>query len=273
MYPAKLPFVSGAEAAGVVTAVGEGVTGLKPGDRVAYSGVNGAYAEERLMPADRAVPVPDAISDEVAAAIMLKGTTAYYLLFETWKLKPGETILVHAAAGGVGLILCQWATALGARVIGTAGGPEKVALAQANGCEVVIDYKAENFVTRVKELTDGKGVDVVYDGVGKDTFEGSLDSLRPRGLLVSFGSASGAVSIPNLGILASKGSLYVTRPTSGSYFVKSEDYKVAANALFDVVASGKVRVTIGKTFALKDAADAHRALEARQTVGSTLLLP
>jgi NADPH2:quinone reductase len=272
-YPAKLPFVSGSEAAGVVMAVGEGVTNVKEGDRVAYSGVNGAYAEERLMPADRAVLVPDSISDEVAAAIMLKGTTAYYLLHETWMLKAGETILFHAAAGGVGLIACQWANSIGAHVIGTAGGPEKVELARANGFHEVIDYKSEDFVARVKELTGGKGVDVVYDGVGKDTFEGSLDCLRRRGLLVSFGSASGHVSIPNLGVLASKGSLYVTRPTSGSYFVTAEDYQIAASALFDVVASGKVKVTIGKTFALKDAADAHRAIVARETVGSTLLLP
>ncbi|HEV7718345.1 MAG TPA: quinone oxidoreductase [Arsenicitalea sp.] len=274
MYaPAKLPFVSGAEGAGVVTAVGEGVNDYKVGDRIAYSGINGAYAEERLLPADRVVAIPAGISDEVAAAIMLKGTTAYYLLFETWKLKAGETILFHAAAGGVGLIACQWAKALGARVIGTAGGPGKVALARENGCDVVIDYKSESFVARVKELTDGKGVDVVYDGVGNDTFAGSLDCLRTRGLLVSFGSASGPVSIPNLGILATKGSLYVTRPTAGSYFITSKEYRVAAKALFEVVGSGKVKVTIGQTFALKDAADAHRALESRQTIGSTLLLP
>jgi NADPH2:quinone reductase len=273
MYPAKLPFVSGAEGAGVVTAVGEGVPDFRPGDRIAYSGINGAYAEERLLPADRVVPIPDGISDEVAAAIMLKGTTAYYLLFETWKLKAGETILFHAAAGGVGLIACQWAKALGARVIATAGGAEKVALAKESGCEAVIDYTSEDFVARVKEMTNGKGVDVVYDGVGKDTFLGSLDCLRTRGLLVSFGSASGPVSIPNLGILATKGSLYVTRPTSGSYFLTSEEYRTAAKALFDAVSSGKIKVTIGQTFPLKDAADAHRALESRKTIGSTLLLP
>lgn len=272
-YPNQLPLVPGMEGAGVVTAIGPGVTDIKPGDRIAYQGPLGAYAEERLLPADRAVRLPDGIADDVAAASMLKGLTAQYLLFQTWPLKPGETALVHAAAGGVGLILVQWAKALGARVIATAGSPEKLDIARAHGCDEVIDYRREDFAGRVGELTGGRGVDVVYDGVGKDTFEGSLDSLRPRGLLVSYGSASGAVSIPDLGILGRKGSLYVTRPTIGSYFGRAEDYRAGASALFGAMLSGAVRIDVNQRLPLEAAAEAHRALEARETTGQTVLLP
>jgi NADPH2:quinone reductase len=273
LYPTTPPFVAGNEGAGEVLAVGEGVDGFKPGDRVAYQGTPGGYAEERLLPAEKAVPLPAGISYENAAAIMLKGTTAYYLLHRTWALKPQHTILFHAAAGGVGLIACQWAKALGATVIGTAGSAEKLDRARANGCDHVINYRTEDFVARVREITGGRGVDVVYDGNGKDTFEASLDCLRPLGLMVSFGNASGPVSIPDLGILARKGSLFVTRPTGGAYFARREDLLTAAEALFDAVLTGAVGPTIGQTFALKDAAEAHRALEARKTIGSTILIP
>jgi NADPH2:quinone reductase len=220
-------------------------------------------------PADRAFPIPDGIDDETAAAAMLKGMTVYYLIFETHRLVAGESALWHAAAGGVGLIGTQWSKALGATVYGTAGSDEKLAIARQNGCDAVINYKTEDFPSRIKDLTEGRGVDVVYDGVGKVTFEPSLDCLRPRGLMVSFGNASGYVTIPNLGILASKGSLYVTRPTTASYFVKTEDLRKAAAALFDVIASGKVKVTINQRFKLEDVPEAHRALEARETIGST----
>jgi len=273
LYPTKPPLVAGNEGAGEVTGIGEGVTGFKPGDRIVYQGSPGAYAEERLLLAEKAVPLPDGISYEDAAAIMLKGTTAYYLLHRTWALKAGETILFHAAAGGVGLIACNWAKALGATVIGTAGSTKKLELARANGCDHVINYRTENFATRVKEITDGKGVDVVYDGNGKDTFEASLDCLRPLGLMVSFGNASGPVSIPDLGILARKGSLFVTRPTGAHYFARREDLLTAADSLFAAVASGAVKPIIGQTYPLKDAAEAHRALEARKTSGSTILIP
>jgi NADPH2:quinone reductase len=273
LYPTKPPLVAGNEGAGEVVAVGEGVTGFKPGDRVAYQGTPGAYADERLLPADKAVPLPAGISYDDAAAIMLKGTTAYYLLHRTWALKPQDTILFHAAAGGVGLIACQWAKALGATVIGTAGSPEKLDRARANGCDHVINYRTEDFVARVKEITGGRGVDVVYDGNGKDTFEASLDCLRPLGLMVSFGNASGPVAIPDLGILARKGSLFVTRPTGGAYFARREDLLTAAEALFDAVMIGAVTPTIGQRFALQDAAEAHRALEGRKTIGSTILIP
>lgn len=273
LYPLPLPFVAGNEAAGVIEAVGEGVEGLKVGDRVCYQGTSGAYAEARLAPADKLVPIPDGIDDRTAAAILLKGLTAYYLLFKTWPLKAGETILWHAAAGGTGLIATQWARALGATVIGTAGGPDKVRLALQHGCHHVIDYKSEDFAARVRELTEGRGVDVVYDGVGKATFEGSLDCLRPRGLMASFGNASGVVSIPDLGILARKGSLFLTRPTGAHYFARRADLLEGAKALFDAVLSGAIKVDIGQTFALDDVAEAHRALEARQTTGSVVLLP
>jgi NADPH2:quinone reductase len=273
LYPTEPPFVGGNEGAGEVVAVGEGVSGFKIGDRVAYQGARGSYAEERLLPVDRAVPLPAGISYDDAAAAMLKGLTAYYLLCRTFPVRPGHTILFHAAAGGVGLLACQWAKALGATVIGTAGSDEKTALARANGCDHVINYRTENFATRVKELTAGKGVDVVYDGNGKDSFEASLDCLRPLGMMVSFGNASGPVSIPNLGILATKGSLFVTRPTTGTYLARREDLLQGAKALFEVIANGAVKVHIGQRFALKDAAEAHRALEGRKTVGSTLLIP
>ena len=273
LYPVQLPFVAGNEGAGVITALGEGVTGLKVGDRVAYQGQVGAYATERLAAAERMVPIPDGIEDRTAAAIMLKGLTAYYLLFKTWALARGETILWHAAAGGTGLIATQWARALGATVIGTAGSPEKVALAKAHGCHHVINYNSEDFVTRVRELTDGKGVDVVYDGVGKSTFEKSLDCLRPRGLMVSFGNASGVVSIPDVTLLSRKGSLYVTRPTGTHYLGKREDLLEGAGKLFEAVQSGAIKVEISRTFPLSEAADAHRALEGRETTGSVVLLP
>lgn len=273
LYPLPLPFVGGNEAAGVVTAVGEGVSDIRVGDRVCYQGTPGAYAEERIAPAEKLVPIPDGVDDRTAAAIMLKGLTAYYLLFKTWPLKPGETILWHAAAGGTGLIATQWARALGATVIGTAGGPEKVRIAREHGCHHVIDYKTEDFPSRVREITGGRGVDVVFDGVGKATFEGSLDCLRPRGLMASFGNASGVVAVPDLGVLARKGSLYLTRPTGTHYFARRQDLLEGAKALFDAVLSGAIRVKIGETFALSDVARAHRALEARETTGSVVLLP
>ena len=273
LYQMPMPFVPGNEGAGEVTAVGDGVTEFKVGDRVGYIGPAGAYADERLLPADKAIPLPDDIDYETAAAVMLKGMTAYYLLFQTWPVQRGESILWQAAAGGVGLIACQWARALGATVYGTAGSDEKVALALENGCHEVINYRREDFTPRVRELTAGRGVDVVYDGVGKATFEASLDCLRRRGLMVSFGNASGPVSIPNLGILASKGSLYVTRPTTAAYFVTSDDLRQAAQALFAAVSAGQVRVHVNQRFPLAEAAEAHRVLEARQTTGSTLLLP
>lgn len=273
LYPNPLPLVPGSEGAGEVTAVGSGVTDFKVGDRIAYQGTLGSYRQERLMPAEKAVPLPDDIDYETAAAIMLKGLTAYYLLFLTWPLRAGETILFHAAAGGMGLLACQWAHSLGARVIGTAGGAEKVALAKAHGCDEVIDYTKEDFAERVRALTDGKGVDVVYDGVGHDTFEKSLDCLRVRGLMVSFGNATGPVAVPDLGILARKGSLFVTRPTGAHYFLERTALLEGANALFAAVQSGAVKPHIGQRFALAEAADAHRALEGRKTVGSTILVP
>lgn len=273
LYPMQMPFVAGNEGAGVVTAVGEGVTDLQVGQRVAYQGQIGAYATDRLAAADRMVAIPDGIDDQTAAAILLKGLTAYYLLHETWAVGPGQTILWQAAAGGTGLIATQWAKALGATVIGTAGGPEKVAIAKAHGCDHVIDYQAEDFAARVREITEGRGVDVVYDGVGKSTFEKSLDCLRQRGLMVSFGNASGVVSIPDLTVLMRKGSLYVTRPTTGHYLGKRSELTTGAEKLFAAVLSGAIKVEIGKTFALSDAAEAHRALEGRQTTGSTVLLP
>lgn len=273
LYLLPLPFVAGNEAAGVVTAVGEGVTEVRVGDRVCYQGTPGAYAEERLAPVQKLVPIPDGIDDQTAAAILLKGLTAYYLLFKTWPVQKGETVLWHAAAGGTGLIATQWARALGATVIGTAGGPEKVQKALDHGCHHVIDYSIEDFPTLVREFTGGRGVDVVYDGVGKATFEGSLDCLRPRGLLASFGNASGVVSVPDLGILARKGSLYVTRPTGTHYFPQRKQLLEGAEALFGAVLSGDIKVEIGRTYTLAEAAEAHRALEGRETTGSVVLLP
>lgn len=272
LYKLALPFVPGNEGAGEVTAVGEGVTDFKPGDRVGYIDPPGAYAEERLLPARRAIPLPDGIDYETAAGVMLKGMTAYYLMFETHRLQRGETILWHAAAGGVGLIACQWAKALGATVYGTAGSDEKVALARENGCAEVINYRSEDFPSRIRALTEGRGVDVVYDGVGRATFEPSLDCLRPRGLMVSFGNASGFVTIPNLGILASKGSLYVTRPTSGAYFSTTEELRKGGAALFAALKNGDVKPHINQRFGFQDAPRAHEALEARETTGSTVLI-
>lgn len=273
LYPMPLPFVAGNEGAGDVTAVGEGVTDIAVGDRVTYAGPPGSYAEERTIPAGRVAPIPDDVSYEVAAAITLKGITAYYLIFQTWPLKAGETILFHAAAGGVGSIVTPWAKALGARVIATAGSPEKLAMATALGADHVIDYRTEDFAKRVREITAGRGVDVVYDGVGKDTFSGSLDSLRPRGLMVSFGNASGPVSVPDLGILARKGSLYLTRPTTGSYMATTEEFRTAVRAVFDALRAGSFEVQIGQRFGLHETQAAHRALENRNTTGSTVILP
>jgi NADPH2:quinone reductase len=275
LYPAPngLPLTPGHEGAGVVLALGPEVTGLKAGDRVAYADPIGAYAEERLMPADRLVKVPDAISLQQAASMMLKGMTAQYLLRQTFGVKKGDTILFHAAAGGVGLIAGQWARHIGATIIGTAGSDEKVSLALEHGFHHVINYNKENFVERVKDLTGGKGVDVVYDSVGKDTFEGSLDCLRPRGMIVCFGQSSGPVPPFDLGILSRKGSLYLTRPTLFTYIAGREALERSAKELFDIVATGAVSIKIGQTYALKDAANAHRDLEARKTTGTTVLIP
>ena len=275
LYPAPqgLPVTPGGEGAGVVTEVGAGVTSLKAGDRVAYTTAVGAYCEERVLPADKLVKIPDGVSDEQAAALMLKGLTAEYLLRRTYAVKPGDTILFHAAAGGVGLIAGQWAKHLGATVIGTAGSAEKVALAKDYGYDHVINYRDTDFVAAVKEITGGRKCDVVYDSVGVDTFEGSLDCLKPRGLLALFGQSSGPVRPFNLGILSQKGSLYVTRPTLFTYVAQRAELEAAAAALFDVVAKGIVTVQINQRFALKDAAKAHTALEGRATTGTTILLP
>jgi NADPH2:quinone reductase len=272
--PPQLPFVPGLEAAGVVEAVGEGVRDLRVGQRVAYASPPiGAYAKRRLMPADRLVALPDGIDDETAAAIMLKGMTAQYLLRRTYRVQSGQTILFHAAAGGVGLIACQWAKHLGATVIGTVGSEAKAEVARAHGCAHVIRYDREDVVARVREITGGKGVPVVYDSVGQTTFESSLDCLAPFGMLVSFGQSSGKIAPVDLGILSQKGSLYVTRPTLMTYTAERSDLVAAANELFDVVQSGAVRIGINQRFPLRDAAAAHRALEGRRTTGSTLLLP
>jgi NADPH2:quinone reductase len=273
-YPQPLPAGLGMEGAGVVEAVGEGVTHLKPGDRVAYAGrPTGAYAEARVMPASILVKLPDAIDFETGAAMMLQGLTVQYLFRRTFPLKGGETILFHAAAGGVGLIACQWARALGVTMIGTVGSEEKAALAKAHGCTHTINYNKENFVERVKEITGGKGVPVVYDSIGKDTFTGSLDCLAPLGMMVSFGSASGPVPPFSLQELASRGSLFITRPTLFTYAAKREDLEAMAADLFSMVESGKVKIDINQRYALKDAAQAHRDLEARKTTGSTILIP
>jgi NADPH2:quinone reductase len=272
--PPQLPFVPGLEAAGVVEAVGEGVRDLRVGQRVAYASPPiGAYAKRRLMPADRLVALPDGIDDETAAAMMLKGMTAQYLLRRTYRVQSGQTILFHAAAGGVGLIACQWAKHLGATVIGTVGSEAKAEVARAHGCAHVIRYDREDVVARVREITGGKGVPVVYDSVGQTTFESSLDCLAPFGMLVSFGQSSGKIAPVDLGILSQKGSLYVTRPTLMTYTAERSDLVAAANELFDVVQSGAVRIGINQRFPLRDAAAAHRALEGRRTTGSTLLLP
>ena len=273
MYPMQLPQVAGNEGAGVVDAVGAGVADLKAGDRIAYTGLPGSYCEQRVVPADRMVKLPQGISEETAASMMLKGLTVHYLIFSTYPVKMGETVLWHAAAGGVGLIACQWLKALGVTVIGTAGSEDKMALARAHGAEHVINYSKENFVEKVKAITGGKGVPVVYDSVGRTTWEGSLDSLRPRGLIVSFGNASGPVAPVNLGILASKGSLYVTRPTLATHIATRADLLERANALFEVVKSGKVKIETTARYKLADAQQAHRDLESRKTTGSVILTP
>jgi NADPH2:quinone reductase len=275
LYPLpELPATLGLEAAGRVDAVGSGVEALAPGDRVAYASPPvGAYAEARLMPADRLVKLPDGISDTQAAGMMLQGMTVHYLVRRTFRVEPGQTVLFHAAAGGVGLIACQWLKHLGATVIGTVGSEEKAALARAHGCDHTILYTSESVPERVRELTGGAGVPVVYDSVGKDTFEGSLDSLAPLGMLVSFGNASGPVAPFEPGILAAKGSLFFTRPTLMTYTAKREDLVAAAEELFDVVGSGAVKIEVNQTYPLAEAAQAHRDLEARKTTGSTVLLP
>lgn len=273
LYPNPLPLTLGMEGAGVVEAVGPRVKEFKVGDRVAYAQPIGAYAEMCLRPSERLVKVPAGIDDKVAAAIMLKGMTAWYLVRRSYKVKKGDTILVHAAAGGVGQILCQWAKYLGATVIGTVGSDEKVALAKKAGCKHVIVTSMENFVERVKAITKGKGVPVVYDGVGKDTFMDSLDCLAPLGLMASFGNASGAVTQFNPAVLAQKGSLFLTRPTLVSYTAKREDLLKAARDLFAVVKNKAVKISINQTYPLREAAQAHRDLEARKTTGSTVLLP
>ncbi|GHD08934.1 quinone oxidoreductase family protein [Tianweitania populi] len=275
LYPAPngLPLVPGNEAAGVVEALGDGVNGLQVGDRVAYVGPLGAYAEQRVIPADRLVKLPETISDEQGAAMMLQGMTVEYLLRRTFAVKAGDTVLYHAAAGGVGLIFGQWAKHLGATVIGTAGSPEKVELAKAHGYDHVIDYTKEDFVARVQEITGGKKCDAVYDSVGKDTYEGSLDCLKPRGLFVTFGQSSGPIPPFNLGVLSQKGSLFLTRPTLFAYIAKRDELEASAAALFDVVANGIVKININQRYRLEDAAQAHRDLEARKTTGTTILLP
>jgi NADPH2:quinone reductase len=273
LYPMQLPGVAGNEAAGVVEAVGSGVTELKKGDRVAYTGVPGSYCEVRLLPADRLVKVPEGISDEQAASMMLKGLTVHYLIHTTYPVKKGETVLWHAAAGGVGLIACQWLRVLGVTTIGTAGSDEKTALAKAHGADHVVNYSSENFVERVAAITGGKKVPVVYDSVGKTTWEGSLDCLRPRGLIVTFGNASGPVPPVNLGILSTKGSLYVTRPTLATHIASRADLVERSNALFEVVKSGKVKIETTRKYKLADAAQAHRDLEGRKTTGSVVLIP
>jgi len=274
LYPMPVPLTLGIEGAGIIEEVGENVNDLKVGNRVAYaSPPTGSYAEAKVMPAARLVKIPDNISDEIAAAIMLKGMTVEYLVRRTYNVKAGQTVLFHAAAGGVGLIACQWLKAIGATTIGTVGSEEKAALAKANGCDHTILYRKENFVDKVKEITNGKGVPVVYDGIGKDTFVQGFDCLSPLGLMVIFGNASGNAPPLETGILAAKGSLYVTRPTLMTYNAKREDLVDSAQQLFNMVGSGKINITINARYALKDAAQAHKDLESRKTTGSTLLMP
>jgi NADPH2:quinone reductase len=274
LYPAPLPCGLGLEAAGVVDAVGDGVTTLKTGDRVAYgTGPLGAYSEAQNAPANRLVKIPDGVSHKDAAAMMLKGMTVQYLLRRTYEVQPGDTILFHAAAGGVGLIACQWAKHLGATVIGTAGSKEKADLARKAGADHVILYREEDVPARVREITGGAMVPVVYDGVGKDTFEMSLDCLAPRGLMVSFGNASGAVPPVDIGVLNLKGSLFLTRPSLAGYTATDEDLAMTAADLFDVMAKGVVTADVRQEYVLADAAQAHRDLEARKTTGATVLIP
>lgn len=274
LYKLALPSGLGTEGAGIVEAVGPGVTDVRSGDRVAYSGGPlGAYSEVRVMPADRLVKLPDGVSDKLAATLMLKGLTVQYLFRQTFPLKGGETILFHAAAGGIGLIACQWARALGVTMIGTVGSDEKAALAKANGCTHTIVYTRENFVERVKQLTGGKGVPVVYDGVGKDTFPASLDCLSPRGMFVSFGNASGPIAAFDILLLSQKGSLYATRPTLATYTAGRAAMLAMCEDMFSLVQNGKLGNDPRQTYALKDAAQAHRDLESRKTTGATVLLP
>jgi NADPH2:quinone reductase len=275
MYPSPvgLPFISGNEGAGEVIAVGPGVTEVKVGDRIGYVAGLGSYAAERLLPADRAVKLPDGISYEQAAAMMLKGMTVQYLVRRTYKVAKGDNVLIHAAAGGVGLIACQWANHLGANVIGTVGSKDKAELAKKNGAHHTILYRDEDFVAKVKEITGGKLCEVVYDGVGKATFPASLDCIKPLGMFVSFGSASGQIEAFNINILQTKGSLFATRPTLNNYAAKREDLLKGANELFQVVASGAVKIPINQKYALRDAQKAHRDLESRATTGASILVP
>jgi len=275
MYPSPvgLPFVSGNEGAGEVVAVGPGVTDVKVGDRVGYVSALGSYAAERLLPVDRAVKLPDQISYEQAAAMMLKGMTVQYLLRRTYKVQKGDNVLIHAAAGGVGLIASQWANHLGANVIGTVGSKDKAELAKKNGVHHAILYRDEDFAAKVKEITGGKLCEVVYDGIGKATFPASLDCIKPLGMFVSYGAASGPVDAFNINILQTKGSLFATRPTLNTYAAKREDLLAIAKDLFDVVASGAVKIPVNQKYALKDAQKAHRDLESRATTGSTILVP
>jgi NADPH:quinone reductase len=275
MYPSPvgMPFVSGNEGAGQVTAVGPGVTDVKVGDRIAYVVPLGGYAAERLLPAERAVKLPDNITYEQAAAMMLKGMTVQYLLNRTFKVGKGTIVLIHAAAGGVGLIACQWANHLGATVIGTVGSKEKAELAKKNGAHHTILYRDEDFVAKVKEITSGKLCDVVYDGVGKDTFPASLDCIRPLGMFVNFGAASGVIEAFNINLLQAKGSLFATRPTLNHYAAKREDLVATAKDLFEKVGSGAVKIPASHKYALKDAAQSHKDLEGRKTTGSVILVP
>jgi NADPH2:quinone reductase len=273
VYKMDLPIVLGQEAAGVVEEVGPDVTSVSVGERVVYQGINGAYADVRLVPAERVVRIPHGIDDRTAAAIFLKGVTAFYLLRRTFKVEPGQTILFHAAAGGVGQIATQWAKSLGAVVIGTVGSDEKAEIARANGCAHVINYAREDFVTRTREITGGAGVEVVYDSVGKDTFPGSLDCLKPLGMWVSFGQSSGLPPPFTAAMLQQRGSLFATRPTTGHYFAHRHELEAAATELFDHVAKGVIKVAPPRVFSLRQAAEAHRALEARETTGSTVLIP
>jgi NADPH2:quinone reductase len=273
LYPVMLPSGLGTEAAGVVQEVGPDVSDIKPGERVAYAGGPlGAYCEERIMPADRLVGLPDSISDQQAAAMMLKGLTVQYLIRQIYRVGTGDTILFHAAAGGVGLIACQWAKSLGATIIGTVGNDQKAKVAKAYGCDHPVVYTRENFAVRVAEITQGRKLPVVYDSVGHDTFMHSLDCLSPRGLIVSFGQSSGPIGPVDLGIFAQKGSLFFTRPTLNTYAGARGDLLAMAKDLFDVVLSGAVKIEVGQTYPLKDAAQAHRDIESRKTVGSTVLI-
>ena len=274
LYPISLPSGLGSEAAGVVEAVGPGVEVVRPGDRVAYAGgPPGSYAEVRVVPAALLVPIPDGITDQTAAAVMLKGMTAQYLIRRTYPVKAGETVLFHAAAGGVGLIACQWLKALGATVIGTVGSDEKATVARSHGCEHVVISTKEDIAKRVREITGGAGVPVVYDSVGKDTFLSSLDCLRPLGLMVSYGNSSGKVTPFDIGILTQKGSLYLTRPSMATYTASRADLESTAREVFDVIRQGKVKVEIRHTYPLSEAAQVHRDLEGRRTVGSIVMIP